>query len=92
LCPTKTGGPRLVFGKYAAKFRGDHLSGQARRRPRWLWPYGGVPGLAAAWPVLAVFAGALSLILLVAYWDTQQILGWRSTAHSSRSPSSSRPG
>jgi hypothetical protein len=30
----------------------------------------GVPGLAAAWPVLAVLAGALSLVLLVAYWDT----------------------
>jgi hypothetical protein len=35
----------------------------------------GVPGLAAAWPVLAVFAGALSLVLLVAYWDTRLILG-----------------
>jgi hypothetical protein len=35
----------------------------------------GVPGLAAAWPVLAVFAGALSLVLLVAYWDTKLILG-----------------
>jgi hypothetical protein len=35
----------------------------------------GVPGLAAAWPVLALCAGALSLVLLVAYWDTQLIVG-----------------
>ena len=35
----------------------------------------GVPGLAAAWPMLAVFAGTLSLVLLVAYWDIQLILG-----------------
>ena len=35
----------------------------------------GVPGLAAGWPLWAVFAGALSLMLLVAYWDTQLILG-----------------
>ena len=35
----------------------------------------GVPGLAAAWPVLAVLAGGLSFVLLVAYWDTQLVLG-----------------
>jgi hypothetical protein len=35
----------------------------------------GVPGLAAAWPVLAVLAGVLSLVLLVAYWETQLVLG-----------------
>jgi hypothetical protein len=33
----------------------------------------GVAGL--AWPAFAVFAGALSLVLLVAYWDTQLIMG-----------------
>lgn len=35
----------------------------------------GVSGLVAAWPVYAVFAGALSLVLLVAYWDTRLVLG-----------------
>jgi hypothetical protein len=35
----------------------------------------GVAGLVAAWPAFAVFAGALSLILLVAYWNTQLIMG-----------------
>jgi hypothetical protein len=35
----------------------------------------GVPGFVAAWPVLASVAGALSLVLLVAYWDTQLALG-----------------
>ncbi|GAA2170208.1 hypothetical protein [Pedococcus bigeumensis] len=35
----------------------------------------GVPGLTAAWPVLAVLAGGLSFVLLVAYWDTQLVLG-----------------
>ena len=35
----------------------------------------GVPGLAAVWPVLAVVAGALSLVLLVAYWNIQLLLG-----------------
>jgi hypothetical protein len=35
----------------------------------------GVPGLTAAWPVLAVLAGGLSFVLLVAYWVTQLVLG-----------------
>lgn len=35
----------------------------------------GVPGIATAWPVLAVLAGALSLVLLVAYWDSRLVLG-----------------
>jgi hypothetical protein len=35
----------------------------------------GMPGLAAAWPVLAVVAGAVSLVLLVAYWNTRLTLG-----------------
>ena len=35
----------------------------------------GVPALADTWPVWAALAGALSLILLVAYWETQLILG-----------------
>jgi hypothetical protein len=35
----------------------------------------GVPGLASAWPVLAAFAGALSLVLLVAYWDARLVVG-----------------
>ena len=35
----------------------------------------GVPGLADAWPVWAVVAGTLSLLLLLAYWDTRLGLG-----------------
>ena len=35
----------------------------------------GMPGLADLWPVLAVAAGTLSLLLLVAYWDTRLVLG-----------------
>lgn len=35
----------------------------------------GVPGLASAWPVLTVVASALSLGLLLAYWDVQVMLG-----------------
>lgn len=35
----------------------------------------GVPGLATAWPMPAVITGALSLVLLIAYWDARLILG-----------------
>ncbi|KGN42839.1 hypothetical protein N801_11905 [Knoellia aerolata DSM 18566] len=35
----------------------------------------GLPGLADAWPVWAVVAGTLSLLLLVAYWDTRLVVG-----------------
>jgi len=35
----------------------------------------GVPGLSTAWPVVTVVAAALSLVLLVAYWDTQLVFG-----------------
>ncbi len=35
----------------------------------------GVPGLASTWPVLAIAASATSTILLVAFWQTQLILG-----------------
>jgi hypothetical protein len=35
----------------------------------------GVPGLAAGWPVLAVLAGALSLGLLVAFWNVRLLAG-----------------
>lgn len=35
----------------------------------------GAPGLATAWPVLAVLAGAMSLVLIVAYWDARLMLG-----------------
>ena len=35
----------------------------------------GAPGLATAWPVLAVLAGAISLVLIVAYWDARLMLG-----------------
>lgn len=37
-----------------------------------LW---GVAGLDAAWPVLTVIAAGLSASLLVAYWNTQLLLG-----------------
>ena len=35
----------------------------------------GVPGLSAAWPILAIVASAFSLVLLVAFWDTRVTLG-----------------
>ena len=37
-----------------------------------LW---GVPGLSTVWPVVTVVAAALSLVLLVAYWNTQLVFG-----------------
>ncbi len=37
-----------------------------------LW---GVPGLSSVWPVVTVVAAALSLVLLVAYWNTQLVFG-----------------
>jgi len=35
----------------------------------------GVPGLSAAWPILAIVASTFSLVLLVAFWDTRVMLG-----------------
>ena len=35
----------------------------------------GVPGLAPAWPMVAALTGILSLVLLVAYWNTSLLLG-----------------
>jgi len=35
----------------------------------------GVPGLSAAWPILAIVASTFSLVLLVAFWDTRVLLG-----------------
>lgn len=35
----------------------------------------GVPGLVAAWPSLAVVAAAVSLVVLVVFWDTQLLWG-----------------
>ena len=35
----------------------------------------GVPGLAEAWPVIAVIASVLSLALLVAFWSWSLVLG-----------------
>lgn len=35
----------------------------------------GVPGLAGAWPQLAVLASVLSLMLLVAYWNAGLVWG-----------------
>jgi hypothetical protein len=35
----------------------------------------GIPGLSAAWPVLALVASALSTVLLVLFWDWQLGLG-----------------
>ena len=37
-----------------------------------LW---GVPGLSSVWPVLTIVAATLSVVLLVAYWDTQLVFG-----------------
>jgi len=37
-----------------------------------LW---GVPGLSSVWPVVTIVAAGLSLVLLVAYWDTQLVFG-----------------
>jgi hypothetical protein len=35
----------------------------------------GVPGLAAIWPLLAVVGSVASLGVLIAFWDTQLLLG-----------------
>ncbi|WP_257015907.1 hypothetical protein [Rhodococcus sp. ACS1] len=35
----------------------------------------GVPGLSSAWPVLTVFAAAVSTLLLLLFWDWQLIFG-----------------
>jgi hypothetical protein len=35
----------------------------------------GVPGLSSAWPVLAIVAAALSLSLLVAFWNSHLFVG-----------------
>ena len=35
----------------------------------------GVPGLSMAWPILAIIASTLSLVLLIAFWDTRVVLG-----------------
>ena len=35
----------------------------------------GMPGLSAAWPILAIVASTFSLVLLVAFWDTRVMLG-----------------
>ena len=35
----------------------------------------GIPGLAGAWPVIAVIASVLSLALLVAFWSWSLVLG-----------------
>jgi len=35
----------------------------------------GVPGLAAIWPLLAVVGSVASLAVLIAFWDTQLLLG-----------------
>jgi len=37
-----------------------------------LW---GVPGLSSVWPVVTIVAATLSLVLLVAYWNTQLVFG-----------------
>jgi hypothetical protein len=35
----------------------------------------GVPGLSGAWPVIAIVSAALSLVLLVAFWNSHLIAG-----------------
>lgn len=35
----------------------------------------GIPGLSAAWPVIAILAAALSTVLLVLFWNWQLTLG-----------------
>ena len=35
----------------------------------------GVPGLATIWPLLAVVGSVASLAVLIAFWDTQLLLG-----------------
>lgn len=35
----------------------------------------GVPGLAGAWPALAIVASALSLVLLIAFWSWSLVFG-----------------
>lgn len=35
----------------------------------------GVPGLSWGWPILAMVASALSLVLLIAFWDPRVVLG-----------------
>jgi hypothetical protein len=35
----------------------------------------GVPGLSTVWPFLAIIASALSLVLLIGFWDTRVVLG-----------------
>ncbi len=35
----------------------------------------GVPGLVGMWPILAIVAAVVSLVLLIAFWDTRVVLG-----------------
>lgn len=35
----------------------------------------GVPGLSGAWPAIAVAAASVSLVLLIAFWNTRLIFG-----------------
>jgi hypothetical protein len=35
----------------------------------------GVPGLASIWPALTIIAAGISLVLLLAFWNTQMIYG-----------------
>jgi len=35
----------------------------------------GVPGLAGAWPAIAIVAAGLSLALLIAFWDARLLIG-----------------
>jgi len=35
----------------------------------------GVPGLAGAWPALAIVGSALSLAVLIVFWDVQLVFG-----------------
>lgn len=35
----------------------------------------GVPGLSSIWPILAISASAISVVLLALYWDRQLVFG-----------------
>jgi hypothetical protein len=35
----------------------------------------GVPGLSGAWPVIAIVSASLSLVLIVAFWNSQFFVG-----------------
>lgn len=81
--------PEAKDANYPFTLRSSWLVPDAARRPAgWTLAIGtvaafallalavwGVPGLSAAWPVLALVAGGVSFALLVAFWNTRLVAG-----------------